>query len=127
MNNLAAVFAQHPVQQSSASRSSATPSDQSLQVSATTRKELLETAQRWAQNAHEHAVEPEGEARTPECDEACVASLCNLGDIASLQGDFDEARRRFHEARDMSRKLDSHAGLHQAEAGLLRLSGSKAP
>ena len=127
MNNLAAVFAQHPVQQSSASRSSATPSDQSLQVSATTRKELLETAQRWAQNAHEHAVEPEGEARTPECDEACVVSLCNLGDIASLLGDSDEARRRFQEARDMSRKFNFQAGLRQAETGMRRLSGSKSP
>jgi len=89
---------------------------------ATTRKELLETAQRWAQNARRHAVETEGEARTPECDEACIVSLCNLGDIASSLGDFREARRQFREARDMSKKFDFADGLRQAEAGLRRLA-----
>ena len=63
-----------------------------------------------------------GRERSAECDTACVVSLCNLGDIASLSGNTEEARRRFQDARDMSKKVDFGEGLKQAEAGLRRLS-----
>ncbi|EFX04566.1 tpr domain containing protein [Grosmannia clavigera kw1407] len=86
------------------------------------RKAYLETAQRWALNAQQHAADAAGEERTPECDEACVVSLCNLGDIAAMLGDAGEARRRFRQGRAMSEKLQFAAGVEQAEAGLRRLS-----
>ena len=130
MNNLAAAFAQHPVQpltQHPAEKNSGILAAQTLQQSQpTTRKELLETAQRWAQNAYNHAADTKGAARSAECDEACIVSLCNLGDIASSLGDFGEARRRFQEARDLSQTLGFNDGLSHAEAGLRRLSQENA-
>lgn len=86
-----------------------------------TRTTYLENAQRWALNAYTHATDTAGDARTPECDEACAVSLCNLGDVASLLGDFAEARRRFEQAVEMSKSIDFPAGVDQAEAGLRQL------
>ena len=124
MNNLAAAFAQHPVAPPYETLvgsviekrpSGALPSYEEA------RQAFLETAQRWALNANQHANEPQGDARTPECDEACAASLCNLGDIAALLGDLGEARKRFTQARAMSEKLAYPAGIKQADAGLGKL------
>ncbi len=118
MNNLAACYAQHPIQ--------ALPIPDSALPDAppATRAGYLEAAQRWARNADKLATETAEEARTAECDEACAVALCNLGDIASLLGDTDEARRRFEQSREMSKKIDFAAGVSQASAGLLKLANS---
>ena len=89
------------------------------------RKAYLETARRWATNANVHAREPQGEQRTAECDEACAASLCNLGDIAALLGEPEEARRMFMRCIELSKDLDFAAGVKQAEAGLRNLTKPK--
>lgn len=127
MNNLAASFAQHPLQplaeppvdKTTGKATSRTPSPPS---SPPTRKELLETAQRWAMNAHRQATETKGETRSAECDTACAVSLCNLGDIASSLGNIGDARRFFKEARDMSKTLGFADGRRQADEALRRLS-----
>ncbi|KAH8893123.1 TPR domain-containing protein [Thozetella sp. PMI_491] len=129
MNNLSVTFAQHPLhvpveallntstgQPSPASRSPNVPGP------AATRASYLDAARRWATNAHQHASEPQGEQRTPECDEACAVSLCNLGDIASLSGDVAEARRMFEKAVAMSKKVGHAPALQRAEASLRSLS-----
>lgn len=87
-----------------------------------TRKELLESAQRWAKNALSHAKEPTGEKRTPECDQACAVALVNLGDIAALAGDPDQARRKYQQAIEISQEKDFTDGAAQAQAGLQRLA-----
>ncbi len=123
MNNLAVVFAQHPAQppETTAMESLAAPDASMAAPPPPTRADHLETARRWALNAHKHATDTAGEARTSECDEACAVSLCNLGDIAFLLGDHAEARRWFEQGRDMSKKMDFEPGLTQAETGLRRL------
>ncbi|CAK7225983.1 hypothetical protein SBRCBS47491_006073 [Sporothrix bragantina] len=127
MNNLAISFAQHPVHppyetlvgsvidKPASGASSAPITKEEAQ------KAYYETAQRWAQNAHQHATDTAGDARTAECDQACAVALCNLGDIAALLGNVREASQRFQEARAMSRAMDFDAGVRQAEAGLARL------
>ncbi|CAK7238155.1 hypothetical protein SEUCBS140593_010381 [Sporothrix eucalyptigena] len=128
MNNLAISFAQHPVQppyetlvgsviDKPASGSSSAPPITKEEA----QRAYYETAQRWAQNAHQHATDTAGDARTPECDHACAVALCNLGDIAALLGDVREATWRFQEARAMSKAMEFDAGIHQAEVGLARL------
>ncbi len=118
MNNLSASFAQHPALPPSQGVVGVAPASPTEKSPGQTRTDLLETAQRWAHNAHQHAVDVTGEARTAECDEACAVSLCNMGDIASLLGDFGEARRRYQQGRDMSEKMGLAAGVSHAEAGL---------
>ncbi|KAB5577602.1 tpr domain-containing protein [Coniochaeta sp. 2T2.1] len=129
MNNLASSFAQHPTQAPFQTVATAAliedlPSPESVSAS-DARKAYLETARRWATNANVHATEPQGEQRTAECDEACAASLCNLGDIAALLGEPDEARRMFERCIAMSKDLGFAAGVKQAEAGLRNLTNPK--
>lgn len=127
MNNLAATFAQHPVAPPYETLIGPVipklPSGE-LPVYEDARKAYLETAQRWAVNANQHAGDVKGDARTPECDSACAVSLCNLGDIAILLGKPDEARKRFTMARAMSEKLGYAPGVKQADAGLGKLSAA---
>jgi hypothetical protein len=129
VNNLASSFAQHPTQApfqtvATAALVEELPSPESA-TAADARRAYLETARRWATNANAHATQPQGEQRTPECDQACAVSLCNLGDIASLMGDADEARRMYERCIAMSRSLDFSAGVKQAEAGLKSLAKPK--
>ncbi|OIW28920.1 hypothetical protein CONLIGDRAFT_704117 [Coniochaeta ligniaria NRRL 30616] len=131
VNNLASSFAQHPTQAPFQTVATAVlieelPSAESLSA-ADARKVYLETARRWATNANVHARQPQGEQRTAECDEACAVSLCNLGDIAALLGDADEARRMFERCITMSRSLEFTAGVKQAEEGLRSLRKQKKP
>ncbi|CAK7564316.1 MAG: hypothetical protein SEPTF4163_002205 [Sporothrix epigloea] len=127
MNNLASSFAQHPVQPpyETLVGSVIEKPDSGASSSPVTRKEAqrayYETAQRWAQNAQQHATDTAGSARTAECDQACAVALCNLGDIAALLGNVREASQRFQEALAMSKAMEFDAGVQQAETGLARL------
>ncbi|OAA67979.1 tpr domain containing protein [Niveomyces insectorum RCEF 264] len=125
MNNLAVSFAQHPLQPPYQTLVGSVMEKKPGGAPPPTKKEAraayLETAQRWATNAHQHATATTGDARTPECNEACVVALCNLGDIAAMLGRVDEARRRFQEGRAMGEKFAFAAGVQQADAGLSRL------
>ncbi|KAJ0307080.1 hypothetical protein COL516b_004312 [Colletotrichum fioriniae] len=123
LNNLAAAFAQHPLQ---------TPLDAIPNAPATSdaivspdmptdRAGLLEAAKNWASNAYSHSKDVKGEDRTEECDEACAVALTNMGDIAALLGKKEDARKRFQQAIDMSRKIGFGPGISQAEAGLQKL------
>jgi len=87
-----------------------------------TRKELLEAAQNWARNAYQHATAVQEPTRTEECDQACAVALCNLGDIFSLSGEPEEARRKFNEAIAVSDKIGFPPGASQARAGLQKLT-----
>ncbi|KXH51754.1 TPR domain-containing protein [Colletotrichum simmondsii] len=123
VNNLAAAFAQHPLQ---------TPLDTIPNAPATSdaivspdmptdRAGLLEAAKNWASNAYSHSKDVKGEDRTEECDEACAVALTNMGDIAALLGRKEDARKRFQQAIDMSRKIGFGPGISQAEEGLRKL------
>lgn len=127
MNNLAVAFAQHPPHApyetfpsnvSGENRDLATPSsDQPW-----TRKELLESAQRWAKNALSHAKEPQGEQRTSECDQACAVALINLGDIAAIAGDRTQAIQSYKQSIKVSEKTGYADGVSQASSRLEQIS-----
>lgn len=122
MNNISACFTQHPLlpvgeapidaqlAEALGSQKKATPAER--------RAGYLQSAERWAKNAKQHASEPKGDKRGPECDEACAASLCNLAHIANLSGNTNEARRQFEQAIDLSKKIGFAQGVSQAEDGL---------
>lgn len=91
------------------------------QKTAATRATYLEYAGNWAGNAQRLAAETGGDRRTPECDQACAVSLCNLGDIAKMLGDVAGARRRFDECIALSERIGFDDGVRQAKAGLRAL------
>lgn len=128
VNNLAASFAQHPLQAPFETLVGVLPSTETDDSSSPpapqkqTRAELLSSARRWAKNAYQHAKEPTGDQRTPECDEACAAALNNLGDIAAMTGKPEEARKKYEQSSKLSHKIGFTDGVKQAEAGLRRLA-----
>ncbi|KAG5983642.1 hypothetical protein E4U55_007630 [Claviceps digitariae] len=134
MNNLAACFAQQQQPQSQPNTPDqlselirAAVSGPSALIPPQTRTESLNAALNWAQNAHLHGQDVKGEARTPECDQACAVALCNWADVAALQGKTDLARQKYEQCIAMSNKLGFHDGTEQAKRGLAKLSSSPSP
>lgn len=127
MNNLAVAFAQHPPKAPYDNLEGIVPGEHSPPSTTSpnqpwTREQLLDAARRWAKNALSHAKEPQGEKRTPECDQACAVALVNLGDIAALAGNHTQARRRYEQGIKVSEKNDYADGVKQAQAGLAKLA-----
>ena len=126
MNNLAVTFAQHPPRAPYETLAGIVPGEGDAappkSTEEWTRQDLLQSAQRWAKNAYQHAKEPTGEKRTPECDEACVVALVNLGDMAAMAGNAKEARRRYEQSIKLGEKSGFTDGIVQAQAGLRRLA-----
>lgn len=150
MNNIAASFVQHPLHTplmgplapaeaagpvgsggskgavlgdvgTKSSDAGKSPMAAPVPVAAATRATYLEYAGNWAGNAQRLAAETSGDKRTPECDQACAVSLCNLGDIAKMLGDAAGARRRFDQCIALSERIGFDDGVRQAKAGLRAL------
>ncbi|KAH8671024.1 hypothetical protein BX600DRAFT_509734 [Xylariales sp. PMI_506] len=115
MNNLAISLAQQPIPAAGDSTVS------SKDAPRPTRASLLASARSWALQAHATGSKITGEDRTEECDEACAVALCNLGEIAAMSGDKEEARKRFQESLALSQRIGFEPGINQAQD---RLSAS---
>lgn len=61
--------------------------------------------------------------RTEECDMGCAVATHNLGEFAEMDGDIAEARRRYEEAKSLSKVIRFQDGVKNSEAALKRLSG----
>ncbi|KAL2017634.1 hypothetical protein VTK56DRAFT_1902 [Thermocarpiscus australiensis] len=122
MSNISTCFAEHPL-----IRPGDAPVHAMMQESKTwttpeeQRAAYLAAAQRWAQNSIDHASEPQGEKRTPECDQACAVSLSNLGSIFAMLGKTTEAREKFEQAIALSKRLGFEDYAAQADARLQSL------
>lgn len=116
MNNLAISLAQQPVPLETAEESSVEAG--SVNPERPTRAKLLASARQWALQAHATGSKIEGDERTPECDEACAVALCNLGEIAAMAGDVEEAKRRFKDSLAFSKRIAFRPGIQQAQDGL---------
>ncbi|KXJ91030.1 hypothetical protein Micbo1qcDRAFT_205055 [Microdochium bolleyi] len=129
MNNLAISLAQQPIRPPIDTTPGGSLPPQQQRAQPPTRQSLLASARQWALQAKATSEKVQGEARTEECDAACAVALCNLGTIASMGGDTDEARRWFQESLELSRKLRFPVGIEEAQAGLdmLTAGGSKKP
>lgn len=127
VNNVSISFAQHPPRAPYETLAAIIPGEEGPSPATTsssqtwTRKELLESAQRWAKNALAHAKQPTGEQRTPECDQACAVACINLGDIAAMAGEHTEARKRYEQGIKISKENGFTDGVQQAQDGLRRL------
>jgi hypothetical protein len=121
VNNLATSLAQQPVQSPFTVQAAPEKPDQQ-QPQAPNRTMLLASARSWALQALVTAQKVTGEARTEECDEACAVAMCNLGDIAAMAGDVAEAKRRFQESLELSKKIAFQPGIVHAKEGLKRIS-----
>ena len=121
MNNLAAAFAQQPLLVSTPATVMDALENISSMPMPSTRKECLDAALNWVNNAYTHANDVKGSDRTPECDQACAVALCNWGDIAALMGKRDVAYKKYKQCIELSQKLNFTEGVTQAEEGMFKL------
>jgi hypothetical protein len=125
VNNLAISLAQQPITSADGSGSAGTV--QTTDQARPTRATLLASARSWALQAHATGSKVTGEDRTEECDTACAVALCNLGDIAAMSGDMEEAKTRFKQSLGLSKRIGFDAGISQAEDGLAAVTLSQPP
>lgn len=59
--------------------------------------------------------------RTEECDVGCAVATHNLGELAEMAGDVEEARRKYEEAQSLSKVIGFEDGVRNAAEGLKRL------
>ena len=59
--------------------------------------------------------------RTQECDEACAATQINLGELAEMEGNLQNARKIFEEALEYSKRVGFQEGVTRGKQGLRRL------
>ena len=71
-------------------------------------------ARQWAQKALALASSIKPPERTAECDEGCAVATINLGDLAMMEGDLDEAERRYKEGKEMSKAIIFEDGVRRA-------------
>lgn len=112
MNNLATSLAQ---QQTNAPFDSHQPP--------VARAELVSNARAWALKALKLASEIAPPNRNEDCDVGCAVATHNLGEFAEMDGDIQEARRRYSEAEGLAKAIDFQEGVKNAREGLKRVSG----
>lgn len=87
------------------------------------REMLLEMGKTWAARALEVSASIKPPERNQECDIGCVVATHNLGEIAEMANDLDEAKRRYHEAISLAKAIGYQDGLEQSSKRLRRLEG----
>ena len=75
----------------------------------------LSDARQWAQKSLALASSIKPPERTVECDEGCAVATVNLGDFAMMEGNLDEARRRYEEGRGISKAVQFQEGVARAD------------
>ena len=83
---------------------------------------LTEQARQWASKALTLAASIAPPDRTEECDVSCAVATHNLGEFAELDGNIQEARRRYEEAAALAKAIGFPEGVANAKKGLKRLS-----
>lgn len=78
----------------------------------------ISSGRSWAHRALQTAAKIAPPQRTEECDQGCAVATINLGDLAVLEGDLTEAKRRFEEGRGLSKAIGFHEGVARAEDSL---------
>ncbi|KAL2196454.1 hypothetical protein P885DRAFT_69492 [Corynascus similis CBS 632.67] len=122
MNNISTSFAEHPlIPPGDAPVHAMMEESKTWVTAAEQRASYLAAAQRWAQNAIEHASQPKGERRTPECDQACAVALSNLGSVLAMLGKNSEAHKKYEQAIALSKKFGFDDYAAEANARLQSL------
>ena len=82
----------------------------------------IASARSWALRALQTAAAIAPPQRTLECDVGCTVATINLGDLALMEGDLEEARKKFEEGRSLSKAIGYKAGVARADASLKEIA-----
>lgn len=75
-------------------------------------------AKTWASKALKLAASITPPARNEECDIGCAVATINLGDFAEMEGNTEEARRRWKEGESLSQAIGFEEGKRVASRKL---------
>ncbi|QSZ36484.1 hypothetical protein DSL72_006364 [Monilinia vaccinii-corymbosi] len=89
-----------------------------------TRSQQIENARAWATKSLEICAKISPPERTEECDIGCVVATHNLGEFAEMDGNIQEARRRYEEARSLASAIGFKEGEAQSEERLAKIIGN---
>ncbi|KAL9085710.1 MAG: hypothetical protein Q9165_007459 [Trypethelium subeluteriae] len=126
MNNIAMSLSQQNPRSSRSGLGGASPSPGSPSDLRAAKETLLSNAMAWADRALSVAANITPPERTDECDTGCVVATHNLGEILEMRGQPQEAKRRYEEARNLSKAIGFNDGAKQAAGGLRRLKNAGA-
>lgn len=90
-----------------------------------TRDSLLSNATAWAENAIALANKIHPPERNEECDTGCAVATHNLGELAEMRGNLADAKRKYEEAAQLSRKIGFKEGIKRATSALNRMENKK--
>jgi hypothetical protein len=90
-------------------------------VPAPSRPQLIQNAREWAQKAIELTSKITPPERTEECDAGCAVATHNLGEFAEMDGNVREARKKFEEAKSLSKAIGFMEGVQNSNQALIRL------
>ena len=85
----------------------------------------LSSARQWALKAIALASSITPPGRTAECDEGCAVATINLGDFALMEGNLEEAKKRYEEGKGISKGIGFPDGVAKAEELLKDLTKKK--
>jgi len=111
MNNVAMSLAQQRPPTSWVVKDEKLPSPEALRQQATM----------WAQKALQLAADIKSPDRTEECDRGCVVVTHNLGELAEMAGNIEEAKKRYKEAQSLAEGIGFIEGIQESKAALKRL------
>ncbi|CZR60618.1 uncharacterized protein PAC_10514 [Phialocephala subalpina] len=85
------------------------------------RPALISNARAWAEKAIAVSAKITPPERTEECDMGCAVATHNLGEFAEMDGNIAEARKRYEEAKALSKAIGFQDGVINSEEALRRL------
>lgn len=95
---------------------------QQQQQQPVSREQTIDAAKQWAQKAIDVAARIQPPDRDEDCDLSCVAATYNLGELMEMQGNLEEAIKRYREAKSLARELGFEDGVTMADGALKRLT-----
>ena len=86
---------------------------------------FISDARQWALKslALESSIKPP--ERTAECDEGCAVATINLGDFAMMEGNLNEAERRYEDGMELSKAGGFRDGIKRADELLNELRNKR--
>ncbi|KAI9881622.1 MAG: hypothetical protein M1830_000187 [Pleopsidium flavum] len=87
------------------------------------RPALISNARSWAEKSLAIAASIKPPDRDAECDMGCAVATHNLGEFAEMDGDVQEARRRYEEAGSLAKAIGFEEGVRNSKEGLRRIEG----
>jgi tetratricopeptide (TPR) repeat protein len=119
VNNISTCLAQQTPPPTSSNTGSS--KDSFPNTPAPSREQLVDQATQWANKALALAATITPPERTEECDVGCTVATHNLGEFLEMQGQLDDAKKKYDEAKSLAKAVGYQEGKEMANSALKRI------